>query len=137
MNSLVVLHASLLLIFTDPGACGWYQSTPTSAQQFNYVTVDSTGWPTWDELNRSTRPKHYLYRSTDDIPIYIASLFEPSALIGSIDSPIRVDEFLTNFVELYDMEYALRYINENTSLLPGFELRVVHRFTEVSDFSFF
>ena len=65
--------------------------------------------------------------STAKIPIYVASLFKSFSHV-TLSAPSD----LSFLPELYAIEYALRYINEASSLLQNFELRVIHSGTNVS-----
>ena len=122
----------LLLCHVVSSVVAFVDEAPWSADQFNYVVVEQDGWPSWEQLVRFHNSTHYLYNSSHSrTPIYVASIFSPLSMV-----------FLTepgNFTylnELFGMEYALRFINDASHLLGGYELRVIHRESEVRYLNF-
>ena len=121
------------LFFLPKQLISFVGTRPQTPEEFNFVIVDHDGWPTWDSLKRFNDPSHRLYNTaTGKIPIYVASLFK--SLSGyDFYSSSHVQELL----ELYAMEYVLRYINEASYYLEDYELRVIHSETEVTKFCLF
>ena len=118
----------LLLCHVVSSVVGFVDEAPRSADQFNYVVVEQDGWPSWEQLVRFHNSTHYLYNSSHSrTPIYVASLFNPFSSVTA-SSP----DNLPYIPELFALEYGLRYINDVSEYLDGYELRVIHRDTEVN-----